>query len=79
MSDYALLICKNQTEASGLRRHLGQMGIPCEVTRPPRRERTASCGWAVRLPYAMLDDARYRIRQLGIIPCRVIPDGEEHI
>ncbi len=79
MSEFALLICRSQTEAIGLRRHLGQMGIPCEVTRPARRERTASCGWAVRLPYGMLDDARYRMRQLGIMPCRVIPDEEERI
>ena len=31
MSRYALLICRSQTEAIGLRRHLGQMGVPAHA------------------------------------------------
>ena len=57
MSQYALLICRSQTEAIGLRRHLGQMGVPGEVARPPRA-----------------DEAVRRLRQLGLSPCRVMPD-----
>ena len=74
MSRYALLICRSQTEAVGLRRHLGQMGVEGEVTRPPRHARTESCGWAVRVPAPQTDGALYRLRQLGITPCRVVPD-----
>ena len=74
MSRYALLICRSQTEAIGLRRHLGQMGVPGEVTRPPRHARTESCGWAVRVPAPQTDGALYRLRQLGVTPCRVVPD-----
>ena len=55
MSRYALLICRSQTEAVGLRRHLMQMGVPGEVTRPPRHARTESCGWAVRVAAAQAD------------------------
>ena len=47
MGGYALLICRSQTEAIGLRRHLARLGVPGEVARPPRHERTESCGWAV--------------------------------
>ena len=56
------------------RRHLGQMGVEGEVTRPPRHARTESCGWAVRVPAPQTDGALYRLRQLGITPCRVVPD-----
>ena len=73
---YALLICRNQTEAIGLRRHLGQAGIPGEVTRPPRHERTESCSYAVRVPGSQTDDALYRLRLLGITPCRVMMEVE---
>ena len=76
MSRYALLICRSQTEAVGLRRHLGQMGVEGEVTRPPRHARTESCGWAVRVPAPQTDGALYRLRQLGVTPCRVVPDEE---
>ena len=74
MSQYALLICRRQTEAIGLRRHLGQMGVPGEVARPPRHERTESCGWAVRVGASQADEAVRRLRQLGLSPCRVMPD-----
>ena len=74
MSRYALLICRSQTEAVGLRRHLGQMGVEGEVTRPPRHARTESCGWAVRVPAPQTDGALYRLRQLGVTPCRVVPE-----
>ena len=74
MSRYALLICRSQTEAVGLRRHLGQMGVEGEVTRPPRHARTESCGWAVRVPAPQTDGALFRLRQLGVTPCRVVPD-----
>ena len=77
MSRYALLICRSQTEAVGLRRHLGQMGVEGEVTRPPRHARTESCGWAVRVPAPQTDGALYRLRQLGVTPCRVVPDEGE--
>ena len=52
MGGYALLICRSQTEAIGLRRHLARLGVPGEVARPPRHERTESCGWAVRVERA---------------------------
>lgn len=74
MSQYALLICRSQTEAVGLRRHLGQMGVPGEVVRPPRHARTDSCSWAVRVSAQQSEEALHRMRQLGISPCRVIPD-----
>ena len=74
MSQYALLICRSQTEAIGLRRHLGQMGVPGEGARPPRHERTESCGWAVRVGASQADEAVRRLRQLGLSPCRVMPD-----
>lgn len=74
MSQYALLICRSQTEAVGLRRHLGQMGVPGEVVRPPRHARTDSCGWAVRVGAQQSEEALRRLRQLGISPCHVIPD-----
>lgn len=74
MSQYALLICRSQTEAVGLRRHLGQMGVPSEVVRPPRHARTDSCGWAVRVGAQQSEEALRRLRQLGISPCHVIPD-----
>ena len=76
MSQYMLLICRSQTEAVGLRHHLGQMGVPGEVTRPPRRARTESCGWAVRIAAGQTDEALGRLRQMGLSPCRVEPDGE---
>ena len=71
MSHHALLICRSQTEAIGLRRHLLQFGIMGEVTRPPRHERTESCGYAVRIPAGQVDGALRRLRQLGLTPCRV--------
>lgn len=74
MSQYSLLICRSCTEAIGLRRHLGQMGVPGEVTRPPRHAQTESCGWAVRVGAGQADEALHRLRQLGISPCRVLPD-----
>ena len=74
MSQYAFLICRSQTEAVGLRRHLRQMGVPGEVARPPRHARTDSCGWAVRVSAHQEEEALHRMRQLGISPCRVIPD-----
>ncbi len=74
MSQYSLLICRSYTEAIGLRRHLGQMGVPGEVTRPPRHAQTESCGWAVRVGAGQADEALHRLRQLGISPCRVLPD-----
>ena len=74
MSQYALLICRSQTEAVRLRRNLGQMGVPGEVVRPPRHARTDSCGWAVRVGAQQSEEALRRLRQLGISPCRVIPD-----
>lgn len=74
MSRYSLLICRSYTEAIGLRRHLGQMGVPGEVTRPPRHAQTESCGWAVRVGAGQADEALHRLRQLGISPCRVLPD-----
>ena len=45
MSRYALLICRSQTEAVGL-----------------------------RVGASQADDALHRLRQLGISPCRVLPD-----
>lgn len=74
MSRYALLICRSQTEAVGLRRHLMQMGVPGEIARPPRHARTESCGWAVRVEASQADAAVHRLRQLGILPCHVLPD-----
>ena len=74
MSRYSFLICRSQTEAVGLRRHLGQMGVPGEVVRPPRHARTESCGWAVRVGAGQADEALHRLRQLGISPCQVLPD-----
>lgn len=74
MSRYSLLICRSYTEAIGLRRHLGQMGVPGEVTRPPRHAQTESCGWAVRVGAGQAGEALRRLRQLGISPCRVLPD-----
>ena len=55
MGGYALLICRSQTEAIGLRRHLARLGVPGEVARPPRHERTESCGWAVRVSAQQAD------------------------
>jgi len=77
MSRYTLFICRSQTEAIGLRRHLAQMGVPGEVTQPPRHARTESCGWAVRIPSTQATDAVQQLRLLGIAPCRVLPDGED--
>ena len=74
MSRYARLICRSQTEAVGLRRHLMQMGVRGEVTGPPRLARPESCGWGVRVGASQADDALHRLRQLGISPCRVLPD-----
>ncbi|MDY3618125.1 DUF3343 domain-containing protein [Agathobaculum sp.] len=71
---YTLLICRSQTEAIGLRRHLAQMGIPGEVARPPRHARTESCGYAVRVASGQTENALYRMRQLGISPCRVMEE-----
>ena len=75
MSYHALLICRSQTEAIGLRRHLLQFGIAGEVTRPPRHERTESCGYAVRIPADQADGALYRLRKIGVTPCRVLTEG----
>ena len=71
MGSYALLICRSQTEAVGLRRHLARLGVPGEVARPPRYERTESCGWAVRVDAQQADYAVRQLRQMGIQPCRV--------
>jgi len=79
MSRYALLICRSQTEASSLRHHLAQIGVPGEVTQPPRHTRTESCGWAVRILSSQAEESVRRLRSLGIVPCRVLPDGEESI
>lgn len=73
MSQYALLICRSQTEAVGLRRHLRRMGVPCEIARPPRHARIDSCGWAVRVSAQQSEEALRLMRQLGISPCHVIP------
>lgn len=72
MSRHTLLICRSQTEASGLQRHLFQMGIAGEVTRPPRHERTDSCGYAVRIPAGQTESALLHLRKLGLAPCRVL-------
>lgn len=72
----ALLICRSQTEAQGMRRHLVQIGIPGEITRPPRHIRTESCGWAVRVSAPQAGEAVRRLRLLGITPCRVETEGE---
>ena len=72
MGGYALLICRSQTEAIGLRRHLARLGVPGEVARTPRHERTESCGWAVRVSAQQADWAVHRLRQLGVPPCRVL-------
>ena len=69
MSQYALLICRSQTEAIGLRRHLGQMGVPGEVARPPRHERTESCGWAVRVGASQADEDDSSQRRNAGRPC----------
>jgi|GEM_PF-411376 len=79
MSRYALLICRSQTEASSLRYHLAQIGVPGEITQPPRHARTESCGWAVRVLSSQADESVRRLRLLGIMPCRVIPDGGESL
>ncbi len=76
VGNYALLICRGQTEAIGLRHHLAQMGVPGEVTRPPRHARTESCGWAVRVEAAQAEEALHRLRMLGISPCRVLREEE---
>ncbi len=72
MSRHALLICKSQTEAMGLQRHLAQIGVLGEVTRPPRHERTESCGYAVRIAAPQTEEALVGLRKLGITPCRVL-------
>ena len=74
MSRYALLICRSQTEAVGLRRHLTQMGVQGEVTRPPLHAATVSCGRAGRGSAAQTETGRDRLRQVCISPCRVLPD-----
>lgn len=77
MGKTALLICRSQTEALGVRRHLSLMGIPAEVTRPPRHQRTESCGWAVRVGASMAEDAVHRLRKLGVAPCRVVQEEDD--
>lgn len=72
MGSYVLLICRSQTEAIGLRRQLARLGVPGELARPPRHERTESCGWAVRVSAGQADYAAHRLWQLGIQPCRVL-------
>ena len=72
MDKYALLICRSQTEAVGLLHQLARLGVPGEVARPPRHERTESCGWAVRVSAGQADYAVHRLRQLGVPPCRVL-------
>ncbi len=75
MSRYALLICRSQTEAQSMRRQLSQIGVPGEVTQPPRQDRTESCGWAVRVLASQADEAVHRLRTQGISPCRVLRDS----
>ena len=72
--NFALLVCRGQTEASGMQHQLGRLGIPAEVVRPPRHTRTESCGWAVRVAAGQTDEAVRRLRALGVPPCRVEPD-----
>lgn len=47
-----------------------------KVCRPPRRQRTDSCGWAVRVATEQLDQAVWQLRSVGIAPCRVETDAE---
>lgn len=74
MGQHTLLICRSQTEAVGVYHHLKQMGIHSEVTQPPRRVRTESCGWAVRVHAGRSGEAMRRLRLMGISPCRVLPE-----
>ena len=69
MGGYALLICRSQTEAIGLRRHLARLGVPGEVARPPRHERTESCGWAVRVSAQQADWASAASAWCAAVPC----------
>ena len=74
--NFALLVCRGQTEASGMQHQLGRLGIPAEVARPPRHARTESCGWAVRIEARQTGEALARLRVLGIVPCRIEYEGE---
>lgn len=75
--NFALLVCRGQTEASGMQHQLGRLGIPAEVVRPPRHTRTESCGWAVRIEVRQTGEALARLRVLGIVPCRIEYEGEK--
>ena len=73
---FALLVCRGQTEASGMQRQLARIGIPGEITRPPRHTRTDSCGWAVRVAAEQAGEAQARLRVLGLAPCRTEYEGD---
>lgn len=77
MSKYALLICESQTEAQSMRRMLAKLGVPGEVTQPPRHTATESCGWAVRVLSSQADEAAHRLRLQGISPCKIQREGGE--
>ena len=64
--NFALLVCRGQTEASGMQHQLGRLGIPAEVARPPRHARTESCGWAVRIEARQTGEALARLRVLAV-------------
>lgn len=72
MSQNALIICRSQTEAIGVRRHLKNMGVYGDITRPTRRYCADSCGFAVRVPGDQLDFCVYRLKQIGISPCHIV-------
>ncbi|MGI6180475.1 MAG: putative Se/S carrier-like protein [Agathobaculum sp.] len=74
MGQHTLLICRSQTEAVGVYHHLKRMGIHSEVTQPPRRLRTESCGWAVRVHAGQSGEALRQLRLAGISPCRVLEE-----
>ena len=69
--NFALLVCRGQTEASGMQHQLGRLGIPAEVVRPPRHTR------AVRIEARQTGEALARLRVLGIVPCRIEYEGEK--
>lgn len=47
-----------------------------KVCRPPRRQRTDSCGWAVRVAAAQRDQAVWQLRSVGMAPCRIQAEAE---
>lgn len=72
MGGYALLICRSQTEAIGLRRHLARLGVPGEVARRRVTNEPNPADGAVRVSAQQADWAVHRLRQLGAPPCRVL-------